>query len=128
MADFTLRPTSGVTVVDWFDEATGAHASRLNAEEGFPHRNYQAPIGTAIVVKATVGGVEGEIDSNLGGRLFLHWFTEHPTSPPAITSGVGFSSVATFIPTIAGNYLLTFYRAGGGSVSVPIEVVPAVAP
>lgn len=144
MADFELRPIQGVEPVDWFDPtttipnprfdyskpvgpnnpATITVMSRLNAETGHPHRNYQAKVGSGVVVKATVDQVEGEIDANLDGRLFKHWFAEFPSgASTGVSAAPGISSVASFVPNKAGNYLLVFHRAEGGSVGIPIDVV-----
>ena len=144
LADFELRPIQGVEPVDWFDPtttipnprfdyskpvgpnnpATITVMSRLNAETGHPHRNYQAKVGSGVVVKATVDGVEGEIDANLDGRLFKHWFAEFLSgASTGVSAAPGISSVASFVPNKAGNYLLVFHRAEGGSVGIPIDVV-----
>lgn len=123
MADFELQVTAGATVVDWLDEPNGAVPSRLNPAAGAPHKNYRAKVGQGVVVKAVVGGVAGEVDSNLGGRLFSCWWAEKPLGPnTTIIQSVGHSAVASFVPVWPGNYLLVFYRPSGGSIGIPIEV------
>ncbi len=124
LADFELKVTAGAVVVDWEDPQVGQTPTRLNATTGNPHKNYQALLMGGVVVKAIVGGVEGEIDANLGGRLFRCWFAEFPNGPvTTVSQVVGQSSVASFVPRVPGNYLLVFARELGGSVAVPIEVV-----
>ncbi len=119
MPNFTARITAGASRAEWTDE-------RLRPSPAHPHSYRQVPQGTTVTVKATVDGVEGEVDANLGGELFTAAFAEVPTWPaPAITSPAGQSSVATF--TIAanasvGHYTLVLRRANGGSILIPFYV------
>jgi hypothetical protein len=142
---FTLRIAQGVQVDDCDDPpgevpnpsfdpsrppdpatnpATRKVASRQNPEPGYPHRNYQTTVGRGVVVKATPdGGVEGAPDVDLDTHPFSCWFAEYPAGSTAIISqSPGYTSVASFVPDVPGNYLLVFCREQGGSIALPIEV------
>ena len=132
MADFTARITSGVDRKAW--DVTGVP---VNTPTARPHRHAFSDIGavTEVIAKATVDGVEGEVDANLGGRLFLWWWAQWPSFPntpvkslPLITIGAGQSSVATIslFPNgdtdWFGHWVLACRREEGGIVYLPFDV------
>lgn len=131
MADFSAAFTAGVTTETWDDPALSTPPftpTRQNAFSETPHRQFKGTTGTPITVTATVpafDGVAGEVDSNLGGRLFALHFGEVPQLPPPLVSNPGGqSSVQTFTPLYAGHYSLRMERIGatGGSVFLHVEV------
>lgn len=130
MPDFTVRWTTPSAAAAFAD--TLGSPSRLNPRSGKPHRRHELVVTSsgAAVAKATVGGVEGEVDANLGGRLFTwHWtqwsgYPALPTSLPVITSPAGQSSVAntdvSTFPVVSGLWILCCRREGGGAVMLPL--------
>jgi hypothetical protein len=80
--------------------------------------------GTPITVTASVDGVAGEVDSNLGGELFTATPVEWPfTTIPVFTGAAGQSSVQTFTPTAAGHYTIVLARPNHGRVFMHLDVV-----
>jgi hypothetical protein len=128
MADFTARFTSGATLVPWNDPPTSSLPSRLNPTTGIPHRRYLATVGTPVTFKATPDstGVEGEIDANLGGRLFSVDMIEFPfTGKPPNTFTGGITSVQTFTPSGVGHHTIQMIREDGGSQILHIDAQAA---
>lgn len=131
MADFTARITTGVTVKAW-----DATAVPVNTPNSRPHLHAYADLTeTAIIAEATVLGVEGEVDANLGGRLFLWWWAQWPGFPhapvkslPSIVLGSGQSSVASveLFPNgdidWLGHWVFACRREEGGIVYLPFDV------
>jgi hypothetical protein len=115
MANFTMRVTSGVQVVNWTDIPTEDRPSRLNPV-GAPHRYLKAVVNTPVEAMATPGetGVEGDIDANIAA-VFSWWFASSPLEPYTPISDPGFSSRCRFTPPVVGNYELVCYRSVGGS-------------
>jgi len=126
--DFSATFTSGVSVGEWTDPASVSTPSRTNAFSETPHLRAVGTTGTEIEITATVpafDGVSGEVDGNLGGRLFALHFAEVPQlPPPSITSPGGQSSVQRFTPGAAGHYTMRLERMGatGGSVFLHADV------
>lgn len=130
--DFTTVFTSGVTQSQWQDIARPAGTidandpgapSRINPHIGRPHLRYMGVVGTQVQITATVDGVAGESDANLGGRLFTAWAIEHPQPAPlAWTTPAGQSSVQRFTPTTAGHYGIAMKREAGGMVILHLDV------
>jgi hypothetical protein len=123
MADFTVVPTSGLTVADWLDPpSSSGQPSRLNASANHPNKRYVAAVGTPVVLKAVVGGVVGPADAALGGRLFVGYVIEAPGMPtPGLASPAGFSSVLTIIPAQAGHYTVRVRRPNGGNEHIHFD-------
>lgn len=125
MPDFTARIFSGATNVVWSDPATASAPSRLNT---YPHRQpkyAKVAQGGTVVIKATVGGVEGPADAALGGRLFTSWWPEWSGPyPPAIVHTAGSSSIVTvtFASAHLGHFLLLLVRDDGGKVGIHLDV------
>lgn len=125
MPDFTARITSGSTNEIWVDPETASAPSRLNV---FPHRQaryVRVQQSDIIVVKATVGGVEGPLDTALGGRLFSSWWAEWSgDAPPALTHTPSSSSILTvsFGADHLGHFLLMLVREDGGKVGIHLNV------
>lgn len=131
MPDFTARVFSGATLELWQDPARPAGTqggsdpgapSRVNPLPDAPHRRYVATLGAPVVVRATVGGVEGPLDSALGGRLFTAWWVEQagPAIGPVGTASK--SSEQTFTPQAEGHYTLGLERDQGGAIFLPVDV------
>jgi len=132
--DFSARFTSAnVTVVDWDDPERAAGTfgpndpgapSRLNPSPGHPMRRPRCPDnGSTVTVKATVGGVEGELDANLGGRLFYAWWLEYPgAAAPVFSNPGGQTSAQSFLPLDQGHHLFGIARVDGGAVLFHLDV------
>src|SRR5262245_42900543 len=124
--NFEARITAGATLTVWVDVATAKAPTRLNPNPVHPPKYQRVTWGDTVTVKATVNGVEGPLDAQLGGTLFKCHFAEVPIWPPvAITSPPGQSSVATFKPKYVGHHLLVMRREDGGAVGVPFFVEPS---
>ena len=122
MPSFTARFTAGTTVATW-DDHQGGGVSRINPVPGRPQRYHRATVGVPITIKATVNGVEGRPDSELGGFLFSTDFVEYPDAvAPVTTSTPPFSSIQTFTPTMVGHYFLVLFRTNGGAVGLHFDV------
>lgn len=128
MPNFAARFTAGATSVTWEDADT---PSRINPKPDHPHRRFTGTVGVAVTFKATVGGVEGEIDSNLGGKLFEAWWIEHPGDPiasspggpgPTFSNPAGQSSVQSFTPQKTGHHTIGFRREDGGAFVLHLDV------
>lgn len=134
MPDFTARITAGAAVDSWLDPARPALTqgpndpgapSRLNPRPGYPHKRWVAQPSVAVTFKATVAGVEGPLDTALGGRLFYCWPIEQPTGStlPVFTHPAGQTSVRTVLLVAPGHYLFGFGRhGGGGAVLMHVDV------
>ena len=120
--DFTADFTSGTTLGVWSDPASGSVPSRINPRPELPHRRFNGTVAIQIEVTATVGGVAGELDVNLGGRLFQADLIEFPGVKPALTSPAGQSSVQRFTASSAGHYTLVMLRDEGGVVVMHVDV------
>ena len=72
MADFAVALTAGVTLDPWDDPQSVSpdRPSRINPRPEHIHKRHVGTTGFQVEVTATVGGVSGELDSNLGGELF----------------------------------------------------------
>lgn len=110
MPDFTVRPTAGAVLEGW---TYADLPSKINPFTSHGHRRYRVPVGGSATFKCKVAGVEGPADGALGGRLFNWWWVEWPLSQPAIASGGGFTSIATFTTTAPGHYVLGVRRDNG---------------
>ncbi len=131
MPDFTLRIASGATLELWKDPARPAGTqggsdpgapSRLNPLPDAPHRRWVGTIGSPIVVRATVNGVEAPLDTALGGRLFKAWWVEQAGPADGPTGTAGKSSEQTFTPLVDGHYTLGVERDQGGAIFVHVDV------
>jgi hypothetical protein len=123
MPDFLARFAAGTTLETWSDPPLGDRASRINPFNQRPHRYRRALLGEEVEVEAAVAGVSGPLDAALGGRLFFGWFAEHAsTSPPAVTSPPGQSSVRRFTPGQTGHYTYVLRRTGGGGIILHLDV------
>jgi hypothetical protein len=126
MADFTAAFTAGVTVESWTDPVSGNKPSRINAFPEHPHLRHVGTVGVEVEVTATVNGVAGEVDSNLGGRLFTATFAETPSEFllfPDFSNPAGQSSVQRFTPDAAGHWTLRLKRLdGGGAIYFHLDV------
>lgn len=125
MPNFTARVTAGATVVDWDDPETPTAPSRINPPPTHPLRYLQVTPPDTLVVQATVDGVEGEVDANLGGELFQAHLAEWSGDyPPAFAPIPGQSSVVRVQLTAQhlGHHLLVLRRENGGAVVVPFDV------
>lgn len=123
MPSFEARITAGAALRVWSDPATAEAPSRLNPNPLHPPRYRRVEQTFAVTIQATVGGVDGPLDADLGGELFTAHFAEVPTwPPPAITSPPGRSSVITFTPKYKGHHLVVMRREGGGAVALPFFV------
>ncbi len=121
MPDFTARFTAGTSLATWVDAA--GNQSRINPASGHVLRYTKGQVGTEIVVKATVGGVEGPSDGTLGGRLFTAAFAEHSAPYPFAPAGdASHSSIQRFTPPAAGHYLLVIRRDDGGAIGMHVDV------
>lgn len=123
MADFTVVPTSGVTVVDWLDPGS-SQPSRLNSKPGFPQKRYVGKRGVPVVLRAVVGGVVGPADASLGGRLFVAWPLEAPVMPfgGLVPHTAGYSSIVQLITSTVGHYTIGFRRPSGGIEHVHVDI------
>ena len=123
--DFTCAFSSGVTQTTWLDplRPSDSMPSRLNPHVGRPHLRWMGEVGAEVEITATVGGVAGEVDANLGGRLFTAWLIESPAPGPLPwTSAGGVSSIQAFTPPTIGHYSIGFARASGGTVILHLDV------
>lgn len=127
MANFTARISAGATQENWLDPATATKPSRVEAAE-WPLRRWAAAVGGLVTAAATVAGVEGELDVNLGGQLFQWNFAEWPRTPgspgggpPALVKTAGQSSVIAFTPYVPGHHTLVGRRANGGAVVLHVD-------
>jgi hypothetical protein len=127
MPDFSARFIDGVSLETWEDPATvsPARPSRTNPAPQRPARYWLGTVGTPIEVQATVDGVEGEVDANLGGRTFISWFAECPSPRAPIAHPPGSSSVSTFTPRQPGHYTLVLRRKEGGGIFLHVDVAEA---
>jgi hypothetical protein len=118
MPDFTLQIT-GATVQDWTDTA---YPSRLNPHAGHPMKRYVATVGITVTLAALIGGVS-PFDSTLAGKLFYAVSLEQPT-PYVVgwSNPAGQSAVQSFVPLVAGHYLIYLRHDGGGAYLVHIIV------
>ena len=116
MQDFTVA-VSGATLEEWTD-------SRINSIVGYPQRHYVGTVGVPIEIHATVCGVDGPPDVDLGGRLFECWRAEAPIVFPFAHES-GRTSVQTFVPYSVGHYTIGMGRETGGAVLVHIDVEAA---
>lgn len=131
MADFSADFSAGTTLEQWTDPALATSPftpTRINVFTETPHRYRKGVTGSPITITATVpafDGVAGEVDANLGGRLFALHFAEIPQlPPPSVSNPGGQSSVQTFTPRQAGHYTVRMERSGatGGSVFLHVDV------
>lgn len=126
MPDFTARPSSGVAVANWHDQASGSKASRLYPDVQAPHRRWVVASGTQVEIRATPdGGSEAPMDAALGGRLFMGWLAEYSGEPhqkPVVTSPTNQSSIQRFTLRWPGHYTFVFRRHNGGSVVMHFDV------
>lgn len=110
-----------VEIVDWRDPAAGTKPSRTNPFSGIPHKRAKASLGWLQIV-AVVNGVQGPLDSALGGRLFQCYVIEHPTAyQPPVLQDSGYSSVADVRLDAAGHYTIVFRRTGGGAFVIHVD-------
>lgn len=135
MPDFEATITSGSVVLDWRDPEQGANPSRTNPDPLHAHRHHVVIVGATVTIKARVGGVEGPLDTALGGALFYHKWAEWPDQniapPPLVSKVSGQSSVISFVPKTKGHYLLMIRRkeaagVGGGGLGIPFDVVASL--
>ena len=97
--------------------------SRVNPAAGHPPKHIVGSVGVQVEFSAVVGGVVGEVDANLGGRLFVGHLAEFPgASPPAITNPAAQTSVQRFTPVKLGHYLVVFTRPAGGRLAAHVSV------
>lgn len=123
MADFTARFTAGATVEQWTDPASGGVPTRINPFPEHPHRRHVGAVGVQVEITATVSGVEGEVDANLGGLLFAFHFAELPAfPPPAVSNPAGQSSVQRFTPAAVGHYSFKLKREEHGEIYFHLDV------
>jgi len=123
MPDFTADFTGGASVVVWQDPALGSQPSRINPSPEHPHRRHVGSTGVQVEITATVLGVVGEVDANLGGRLFIGELAESASAPkPAVSSPAGQSSVQRFTPTAPGHYTFVLRRESGGGIFHHIDI------
>ncbi|AUX31914.1 MULTISPECIES: hypothetical protein [Sorangium] len=126
MPNFTARlvPSADITLQVWTDPPTGSAPSRLNPRDIYQHQYWRVALDSAVIVRATVNGVESPLDSALGGDLFTyHWGEWTETTPPPIGSPPGRSSVAVFtVSNMTGHYLLFVRRRNGGAVGLHFDV------
>lgn len=120
MADFTVRISSGVNVVDWVDAPAGEDL-RINPRQGRPLKRYLATVGSPVEVKMAVDGVEDLPDSALDGRPFIPFMVECPWPRPAIISYPGMSSLFGFTPLSSGHYHFRVRRESGGIWHVHLD-------
>jgi len=126
--DFSADFSSGTTLEEWSDPDSVSTPSRLNVYSETPPLRAVGTTGVQVEITATVpafGGVVGEVDANLGGRLFALHFAEVPSlPPPAISNPAGQTSVQRFTPPVAGHYSVRLERIGatGGSVFLHVDV------
>lgn len=114
--NFTATITSGTVATQWKD-------SRTNPIVGHPPRYRKAAVGVEIVLKATVGGIEGPADGTLGGNLFTVDFIEYPTAAlPLMTADATHTSIQRFTPTDLGHYFVLFRRQNGGGIGFHFDV------
>lgn len=125
MPDFELEIV-GATVEQWEDPATNVAPSRLNPRSGKAERRWIGTVGTAITLRAVVGGYSAPYDSQLGGRLFEAASAEapHPYSV-SFSHPVNTTSLQTFTPLLAGHYLVYMRRPEGGAWFVHIDAMEA---
>lgn len=125
MTDFDLAIT-GVDLREWSDPSRTGWVTRLNPIFGRSMLRYVATVGQPVTLTATVDGVEGEVDANLGGRLFFAESREDPgCGPVGFSSASGVSSVQTFTPQTPGHYLLLMRRPGGGAYFIHLDAEAA---
>ncbi len=127
MADFELRVLPGAGEAGpllrrWVDppSATGA-PSRIRPRAGREQLYWWAKVGVPIVLKATVGGVEGPLDSALGGRLF-HPFLVEGFGPPLFIAAAGLTSCITWQPMNGGHHVVGVRRDQGGAYLVHFDI------
>lgn len=125
MADFAVAFTSGVTLEPWDDPQSVSpdRPSRINPRPEHIHKRHVGTTGVQVEVTATVDGVAGELDSNLGGELFSSSFLETPTlPPPSLSNPAGQSSIQRFTPGAVGHYTLQLNRSNHGGVILHVDV------
>lgn len=123
MADFTVIPASGVSVVDWIDPSSSGAPSRLNSRPGHPQKRYRGALYVPIVLQAVVGGVVAPLDAALGGRLFVPFVVEAPVLPfTGIISPYGQSSMQVMTAMFPGHYTIGFRRPNGGIEHVHLDI------
>jgi hypothetical protein len=116
MPNFTARISDGTVATAWQDP-------RTNPLPGHPPRYHKAEMGTEVVIKATVGGVEGPADGALGGDLFETDFVEYPTSSsPVMTPDATHTSIQRYTPTTLGHYFVLLRRLNGGAIGFHFDV------
>lgn len=124
MADFTAQWV-GPTITHWRDAADLPNRpSRINPAPGRELRRRTSLVGSPVILRAVVDGVTAPLDSALDGRLFMGWFAESPSPPPAVTVTADKSSERNFTPTLPGHYTYVLHRAGGGGVILHLDVTP----
>ncbi len=121
MANFTARITSGASLELWEDPASDL-PSRINPTSRRGHQRQVGSVGTQVTVTATVAGSSAPLDAALASKLFFGFFAETPTTPPAISSPTGQSSVQRFTPNAAGHYTFVMRRHDGGGMILHLDV------
>lgn len=124
MPDFSARFTAGVSLETWDDPATVSpvRPSRINPAPQRSARYWLGTVGTEIEVMATVNGIEGEHDYNLGARTFISWFAECPSPRPPIRNPLDNSGTCRFTPRVPGHYTLVLRRKQGGGIFLHVDV------
>jgi len=124
MADFDLTVASGATLQQWLDpeRTSDGMPSRLNPQQGYPHKRWVGTVGQPITVNARLrAGTLAPLDAALGGLLFVAWMAEYPGALPGIVGTTGQSSVQTFTPPAPGHYLLGMRRPQHGICLIHID-------
>ncbi len=125
MADFRVTLSSGVTLEPWDDPQSVSpdRPSRINPRPEHIHKRHVGTSGVQVELTATVDGVAGEVDANLGGELFSAVFLETPSlPPPSLSNPAGQSSIQRFTPSEPGHFTLQLSRANHGGVIVHVDV------
>lgn len=133
MPNYTVRITGGGAQVPWTDPASEnpPAPSRLNPNPIHPH-TYRRVVTdqldpdteVTVTIEATVAGVEGPLDVDLGGDLFTGaWASYSGPFPPPFSQPAGQSSVFEIKLTSVspGHFVFRVARANGGHVLVHFD-------
>ncbi len=122
-AGVSSEPRVVASAATWNDPAFGGQPPRINPTLDHPHMHWVGTTGW-LQLSAMVGGVDGPLDTALGGRLFSWRPLEWPgATEPWLFQDSGCSSVADVNCNVVGHYAIQARRSGGGAVIVHYDAV-----